>query len=413
MCPLVVECKTNGMDLFADAYPFGLHNRIRHKKAGMVGPPSAPLNFKCRLTATVVIMVDPPMSAATNKYGVDYMLRDPIRYDNRGALWNAHTWKNPDTVQKVPHVSCAYHGGCSTLASIIFSELPLGGNCQTKKFQAERDLARPLDEQVFHWTQTASPELIRSTKSDSSNTTYYLLKHIAQHWINQLELINCTVAKGEYLSDDYQANLEQPTTGSQWRAELVEINGINTDIIYLRRQMNHFWRVMVLNVERLGMQLGAESIDKEAPLAVRDAQRDFLTISSRLQPLRQRVDNLSAMANDLASLRAAFKGIQDSDFGLRLSLFAAIIFPLTLVASMMSMGDDFLPGKRKFWIFWVSSLPPALLFICVLLYGARPDKVFSGLKNLVTPEFKQSTDSPKLLSESRRRNSLSVMQEKV
>lgn len=358
-------------------------------------------------------MVDPPMSAATDGRGLTYMLRDPTRYDTRGALWDAHTWKNPDTVQKVPHDSSAYHGGCSTVASIIFSELPISGNCQTKKFQIERDLASPLDEQVFYWTQVASSELIRSTNSDSSNAAYYVLKHIAQHWINQLELINCTVAKGEYLSDDYQASLDQTTTGSQWRAELVEINRINTDINYLRRQMNHFWRVMVLNVERLGIQLGAESIDENASLALRGAQKDFLTISSRLEPLRQRVEGLSAMANDLASLRAAFKGIQDSDFGMRLSLFAAIIFPLTLVASIMSMGDDFLPGKSKFWIFWVSSLPPVLLFVSLLVYGRRPDRIFRDLKNAVVPNSERSSQTPISLSMSRRRNSLSVMQEKV
>jgi CorA-like Mg2+ transporter protein len=151
----------------------------------------------------------------------------------------------------------------------------------------------------------------------------------------------------------------------------------------MRRQMNHFCVAIVLNLERLGIQLGCEKVDKGLPLALRGAQMDFLTINSRLHPLWNRVNALSAIANDLSNLRAAFKGAQNGELVLRLSLLASIVFPLTLVASMLSMGDYFTPGKKKFWIFWAGSIPAVVLFEIVLVYGTQPFRIALDLKDFI------------------------------
>ena len=311
------------------------------------------------------------------------ILQDPGKYKDRASLWNARIWDKEDYVKPTPHENWAYHDGCPTLAPLLFSQISAGAQDQMEKFQSQRDLASPLDELIFYWTKVASNGLINETYKESSNAAYYLLKHIAQHWTNQLELINCTVAKGEYFSDDYQARIDNRHSGSRWKADLIKISSITKDINYMRRQMNHFWRAMMLNLERLGIQLGCEKVDESLSLALRGAQKDFLTINSRLHPLRQRVETLAAMANDLANLRAAFKGIHDGEFGLRLSLFASVVFPLTLVASMLSMGDDFSPGKDKFWIFWASSIPFVAGFAILLIYGGRPDLIVWDLKEFI------------------------------
>lgn len=326
-----------------------------------------------------MILVDPSLVSACNKQGVSLVLKDPNKCEDRAALWNAHTWKTPQDVQQVGHSTRAYHDGCATLATKLFCLDNDAVQDHLQHFHDKRDMASPLDEQIFYWTKLAPSDLIIKTRERSSNCGYYLLKQLAQHWVSQLELINCTLAKGEYLSDDFQAKIDGVSTSLQWKAELEQINYINNDINYLRRQMNHFWRAMFLNLERLGFQLGDEKVDETMPVALRDAQKDFLTINARLKPLREEVNALGAMANDLAALRAAFKGIQDSDFGMRLSIFASIIFPLTLVASIMSMGEDFLPGRKDFWIFWVSAVPPALLFAIALVYGRRPDRIFRDI----------------------------------
>lgn len=57
------------------------------------------------------------------------------------------------------------------------------------------------------------------------------------------------------------------------------------------------------------MQLGDEAVDNTLLRALADAQKDFLTISSRLRPFRERVDDLTTIANEIASLHAAYKSI--------------------------------------------------------------------------------------------------------
>lgn len=72
------------------------------------------------------------------------------------------------------------------------------------------------------------------------------------------------------------------------KADLIQVNHITKDINEMRGQMNHFWRVMVLNVERLGIQIGCEEVDTNLSLAIQGAQKDFVTIHTRMQPLRER-----------------------------------------------------------------------------------------------------------------------------
>ena len=262
----------------------------------------------------------------------------------------------------------------------MFTQIGIGAQeAEKQKFQDKRDLVSPLDEMVFYWTKVATTRLIKHTHAKSSNAAYYLLKHIAQHWVNQLELVNTTIAKAEWFSDDYQAQIDDSLSLQRWKADLVKINEIAKDINYMRRHLNHFWSAIMLNLERLGVQLGSECVNEKMSLALRDAQKDFLTIHTRMIPLRDRAEALNSVSNDLANLRAAFRGVRDSEFSLRLSLFASVVFPLTLAAGIFSMGDDFRPGKPQFWRVWAIGPPLCIALALGLIYGRRPWKVFFDL----------------------------------
>jgi hypothetical protein len=91
-----------------------------------------------------------------------------------------------------------------------------------------------------------------------------------------------------------------------------------------------------------------------------------------MQPLRDRAEALNSVSNDLANLRAAFRGVSDGEFSLRLSLFASVVFPLTLLAGIFSMGDDFRPGKPQFYKLWAIGVPVCLVVALGLVYGRRP-----------------------------------------
>jgi Mg2+ and Co2+ transporter CorA len=315
------------------------------------------------------------------------ILKAPTKYDDRAHLWKAQEWgtDQPYKLESTLHKSWAYHSGCSTLAPLMFSQVGIGAQeTNLQIFKEKRNLSSALDEMVFCWTKLATPELITHTNQFSSNAAYYLLKHIAQHWINQLELMNTTIAKAEWFSDDYQARIDDNLSRQKWKTDLIDINEIAKDINYMRRHLNHFWRAMILNLERLGVQLGCEGVDENASLAIRDAQKDFLTLHTRMQPMRDRAEALNSVSNDLANLRAAFRGVHDGEFGLRLSLFASIVFPLTLVATIFSMGDSYLPGAAEFWKLWAIGPPFCVCVALALVYGKRPWRFFVDVGEYAT-----------------------------
>ncbi|PMD19704.1 hypothetical protein NA56DRAFT_647009 [Hyaloscypha hepaticicola] len=353
-----------------------------------------------------LLLVDPGMECVKVGPNTTYILKDPETYDDRTGLWNAHDWNSEQHVEPKEHKSFTYHDGCPTLAQPFFSQISDQAQTQMANLQAQRDLASPLDEQVFYWTKVASKDLIQKTNKQSSNAAYYLLKHIAQHWTNQLELINCTIAKGEYLSDDYQATIGDNLSQQQWKSDLIQVNQVTKDINYMRRQMNHFWRAMILNLERLGVQLGGEQVDTKLSLALQGAQKDLLSIHTRMQLLRERGEALTAIANNLANLHAAFRGIHDSEFGLRLSLVASIVFPLTLVASIFSMSSDYLPGAKAFWKFWAISIPSVAIFALALVYGTRPYWVLRDAKKYVFISYQR------LKQQARKKNNVDNIREK-
>jgi CorA-like Mg2+ transporter protein len=342
------------------------------------------------------------------------ILSDPEKYLDRASLWKAQDWDTAQTLKETKHKSRPYHDGCSTLALLTLSHVGVGAReADVQEFKAKRNLVSPLDEMVFYWTKIATPELINQTKEQSSNAAYYLLKHVAQHWVSQLELINTTISKGEWLSDDYQAKIDDNLSLKKWKDELIKVNNISKDINYMRRHLNHFWRSMVLNLERLGVQLGAEGIDNSTPLALQGAQRDFLTIHARMHPLRDRAEALTSVSNDLANLRAAFRGVHDGEFSLRLSLFASTIFPLTLVASIFSMSNDYQPGSPHFWKLWAIGPPFCIAIALGMVYGTRPWMIFSDIREALvtwltrhglmdvkdgTAEYRQESEAEKVTS---------------
>lgn len=241
-----------------------------------------------------------------------------------------------------------------------------------------RNLTSPLDEIVYHWTHVATPESISAARICAADSANYLLKYVANQWVNQLELIACGVSESEYFADDHQATLDRVgDDNSERKAWKTRLGGIieTTEVInYQKRQLNNFVQAINLNLERLGIANADASGRRLKTQSILDAQLDFQVLRDRLLLLADRISGLTNIANDLASLQTAFKSIEDGEFALRLSLFASVVFPMTLVTSLLSMGDDFLPGKSRFWVFWAVSVPLVMVFTIALIYGRRPER---------------------------------------
>ena len=304
----------------------------------------------------------------------NYIFKAP-EFESRGELWKAedHGSQKPLQSGRTLHSSEPYHKGSTTLYPLSF--------CSTERLQTagviadedQRDLTSPFDETIFYWKNLVTSEDIQSVQARSVNSATHLLKFIAYHWTNALELVSHTLAQSEYFSDDNPATRPKHMNPSEWRREFYKVINANDKINYFRRKMIYFEGNMELNLERLGTAVDGDSQTGQSPRAIMDAQKDFKVIALRLRPLRERANNLSTVANDIASMRAAFQAIEDSASGLSLSILATIIFPFTLVASMLSMPDPFKPGGSQFWIFFVVSIPLTAVIILFLVVNQNRD----------------------------------------
>ena len=64
------------------------------------------------------------------------------------------------------------------------------------------------------------------------------------------------------------------------------------------------------------------------------------------------------------------KSIEEARNSRLLATLGTVFLPLSLVASVLSMGGDFLPGNGRFWIYFALSLP--LHIVSLLIIFASP-----------------------------------------
>lgn len=69
----------------------------------------------------------------------------------------------------------------------------------------------------------------------------------------------------------------------------------------------------------------------------------------------------------------------------RLTFLGTLFLPASLVAGVLSMGGEFLPGERLFWVYIVVLIPVLLLVILVLFtdlgINFMPSASFIDVKN--------------------------------
>ncbi|KAF5567599.1 hypothetical protein FPHYL_3222 [Fusarium phyllophilum] len=101
-----------------------------------------------------------------------------------------------------------------------------------------------------------------------------------------------------------------------------------------------------------------------------DFQQDFQYIYMQLRVLKARADLLNESLTGLTGILGNKRSIREAKTVKTLTLVALIFIPLSFTSALFSMYDDFLPGRERFWVFWVVSLP---LVIAVLVLATILD----------------------------------------
>jgi Mg2+ and Co2+ transporter CorA len=97
----------------------------------------------------------------------------------------------------------------------------------------------------------------------------------------------------------------------------------------------------------------------------KDAQ-DWIYVHKKLSLWESRVRDLVDSAHCSITLIESTKSIEEARATRLLAILGTVFIPLSLVASILSMGGDFLPGNSQFWVYFVMSLPPLLLSLTIV-----------------------------------------------
>lgn len=100
-----------------------------------------------------------------------------------------------------------------------------------------------------------------------------------------------------------------------------------------------------------------------------DTSADFLHIEDEIQRLRNHASGLLSSFTSLAGIVGNRQSLDEARSVRVLTILGMTFLPLSLIASLLSMGGKFLPGESGFWIYWVASVPTVIL-VYALLWGA-------------------------------------------
>ncbi|KAH7135216.1 hypothetical protein B0J11DRAFT_155114 [Dendryphion nanum] len=152
-------------------------------------------------------------------------------------------------------------------------------------------------------------------------------------------------------------------------AEVTTLRCLLSDVNSWRRRLYFYLEQMLWNVESAvawgNVPVGrhdhprghGEKVVNNAAQAPPTPLTDLHHIQTHLLLLQSRIQSLLPVVMGAFSLLEAQHSVLKADLTIRLSGIALVFVPLSFTASLLSMSDDFTPGKGKFWVFWVVSAP--------------------------------------------------------
>ncbi|KAL4808289.1 hypothetical protein BDV18DRAFT_158395 [Aspergillus unguis] len=226
-----------------------------------------------------------------------------------------------------------------------------------------------FDDIVFYWLHAENHE-IDAVFDSCVNTTLFVQRIVACHWYSLLDLHLATLSAIDLTSKEKRSAQGKVTNTTDWREELDYYNDRLSLLGTLQRRIMWYKQETILNLERLGFGPHPPSAVSITPMmmpsSLRAAGHDLQNILYELDRHESRVDNLVGIVTDSMNLSSAMRSLHDARLGLHLSIAAAIFFPITLVAALFSMADDYMPGEKKFWIPWAVAAPLVAFLIFLI-----------------------------------------------
>ena len=203
-----------------------------------------------------------------------------------------------------------------------------------------------LDELVHYWTHQAPPMFTASAPTLQA-LSYYPLKIVAAEWVNYVFLLGMSLREHE---------LSTSLTGDL----IAELDKLNTNLRILQG-----WRRRILSTQakmRRTVRFVKNHRDSEKPSEDWDALgEDYEFILTEVSEHGERLETMVPLVTSAAALIESRRSLTETANVTRLTILALIFIPLSYVASLFSMAEDFGPGGSLFWVYFATAIPLAMV----------------------------------------------------
>lgn len=221
---------------------------------------------------------------------------------------------------------------------------------------------------MYYWTQKS----YRKSPDTPTDAAFYAKGIAVANWMNTLEYVHKCVSVLEY---SIEVNSEvNPQQKPRRRVDGLEWLEDNLSIIYhWKRRCSEFSDWMSNNLMELNIPLFA--LEFLGGKEHKDTQ-DWIYVHKRLQMWMSRSQDLVQSALGLLSRVESQRSLGEAKNTRLLTILGTIFLPLSLVASILSMGGDFLPGQPQFWVYFSISLP---LLLMALVFAFASQRVINAV----------------------------------
>ncbi|KAK4663970.1 uncharacterized protein QC763_501220 [Podospora pseudopauciseta] len=173
---------------------------------------------------------------------------------------------------------------------------------------------------------------------------YYPIRMVLAEWILYTLLMSRYLKYYEYTLHDIENRLHD--------SDIIDLQR------WRRRSMQSRHKLILLS-EFIDYWLQQESKKQPWDFILKDIKH----VSSQLEHYSRSLENMVPVATSMVQLLDSRRSIQEAANVSRLTFIALVFVPLSWVASLFSMSEDYSPGHKSFWVYFATALPVMILVL--------------------------------------------------
>lgn len=201
-----------------------------------------------------------------------------------------------------------------------------------------------------------------------------LIAYLRRRYLNIVNIQKSRFAPNNTLRHDYLYSFSEGVL-SNWHDKLFDF------IVGACAAIKEFSQEMEDNIIALGLNTPKGVAARTAPQWEIDGWKSVRDLTNVLEKM---INSIATDYLQYVSMQEARVSNSNAQSLSRITVLTMLFIPLSTVASIFSMGDDFLPGKPRAWVFWVVSLP-VLMILAYLYWHQQLVRIWTQRRQRILP----------------------------